>query len=153
MAATKFIFFTFDHQTAVISRASSWSPCFFFVLLVSLKKELDSKLIFVHVCSSNLQRNHKENRKKAQWLSIFFLKLRKSLLNSNKRNVMQKFQSCRFNGMAKIKMIYTHTHKNIHTYKDSAEFRLYLKRKFRGDKKKTTTNAVNENGYIKKYSF
>ena len=30
MAATKFSFFTFEHQTAVISRASSWSPGFYF---------------------------------------------------------------------------------------------------------------------------
>ena len=30
MAATKFSFFTFELQTAVISRASSWSPCYYY---------------------------------------------------------------------------------------------------------------------------
>ena len=30
MAAMKFSFLTFEHQTAVISRASSWSPCFIY---------------------------------------------------------------------------------------------------------------------------
>ena len=33
------VFFTFEHQTAVISRASSWSPClflFYFILFIFL---------------------------------------------------------------------------------------------------------------------
>ena len=38
MAATKFSFLTFPHQTAVISRASSRSPCFFFFSSVWRKK-------------------------------------------------------------------------------------------------------------------
>ena len=34
MAATKFIFLTFQYLTAVISRASSWSPCYIFFYFV-----------------------------------------------------------------------------------------------------------------------
>ena len=46
MAVTKFSFFTFQHQTAVISHASSRSPCSIFILTYSHQRNKEGICIF-----------------------------------------------------------------------------------------------------------
>ena len=77
---------------------------FVFDLLVYLQKELHSYLLLVfHNCSTNVQRNVKENRKRVITLQIntFFKILRKSFLDSHMRNYVKvsklQIDQCGFN--------------------------------------------------------